>query len=288
MTVLDLSVVVPCRDVAATLPAQLDALVAQEWDGAWEVVVVDNGSRDDTVAIAERYGRDSQGRVRVVAAHAGTGVSYVRNAGVRASGARAVVFCDGDDIVERGWVAAMGDALGDHELVTGTLDLTALNPPGLARSRGPASADAIPHFGAVPFARGNNGGMQRSLFDTLGGYDESFLGLEDIELSLRAAALGATVTLVPEARLRYRYRDGLGALWRQGLFYGGSLPELARRARALGLRPPDRFAGLRSWAWLVVHLPDALTHDGRLAWTWVLANRLGVLRGALQTRSLHV
>jgi len=284
---MDLAVVVPCRNVAATLREQLDALVVEHWDGEWEILVVDNRSTDATVAIAKGYSASCP-RLRVVPAHEGTGVSYVRNEGVRASTANAVVFCDGDDVIEPGWVAAYGTALREHELVTGPLDLISLNIPELARARGTASAERVPTFGRIPFARGNNGGMQRATFDRLGGYDEQFIGLEDIELSIRAAALGVDVTFVPEARVRYRYHDSVQALWRQGLFYGGSTAELATRARRHGLDPPSRWAGTRSWAWMVAHLGDVRTRAGRLGLLWVLANRLGTLRGAAQARTLYV
>jgi glycosyltransferase involved in cell wall biosynthesis len=284
---MELSVILPCRDVAPTLGTQLDALTREEWDGEWEVVIVDNGSTDPTVAVAERYIAVGP-PLRVIPAVEGSGVAYARNAGVAASGARSVAFCDGDDVVEPGWVRAMGMALRDHDIVTGSLDLERLNRPELAASRGSAASHAPAVFGGVPFARGNNCGVRRAVFDQVGGYDESFFGLEDIEFSLRAAALGFSVHFVPDARVQYRYRDGAAGLWQQGLFYGASTPALALRARALGLPAPSRTAGLRSWAWLVVHITKLARRDARLAWIWVLANRLGALRGSLKARSLYV
>ena len=94
--------------------------------------------------------------------------------------------------------------------------------------------------------------------------------------------------LVPEALVHYRFRASIGDVWRQGSFYGRGRPALAREARALGLPAPSRFEGLRSWGWLVVHLPSLRTRTGRLQWLWVLANRLGVLRGAVHERTVHV
>ncbi|HEV2309380.1 MAG TPA: glycosyltransferase [Acidimicrobiia bacterium] len=279
--------IVPCRNVGDTLGDQLDALTRQSWSGGWEIVVVDNGSTDDTRAIADDFARRCP-ILRVESATSGIGVSYVRNAGARASTAAAVAFCDGDDVVGDGWVAAIGTAVQRHALVTGPLDVWSLNEPALARSRGTRSVDELPRFGGTPFARGNNCGLQRSVFDRLEGFDERYRGLEDIELSLRAAALGCEVVFVPDALVSYRYRDRPGALWRQGIFYGSSVPALAVRARRLGLPAPARFSGLRSWAWLLVHLGGLARRDGRLAWVWVLANRVGVLVGSVRSRTLYV
>ena len=49
------SVVVPAYNAAATLAEQLEALAAQQYEGDWEVVVVDNGSTDGTADLARRY-----------------------------------------------------------------------------------------------------------------------------------------------------------------------------------------------------------------------------------------
>jgi len=282
---LELAVIVPCYNVAATLAEQLDALVAETWTRTWGVVVVDNNSTDDTAAVAHRY--SSRG-VRVVRAVDGQGVAYARNAGVRSVDARSVVICDGDDVIQPGWVAALGDALLTHEFVAGATDRTLINEPDLATSRPMSSRTGTRAYEGTPFAPGGNCGMRRELFDRLGGFDESFQGLEDIEFSLRAHVLGVVPKSVPHAVLSYRMRTGARAIWRQGVFYGASQPLLIRRALELGLPAPSRWRGLKSWAWLVVHLPGLRHRAGRYQWLWVIACRLGVLRRSVQLRSLYV
>jgi glycosyltransferase involved in cell wall biosynthesis len=278
---VQLSVIIPCHDEADTLPAQLDALAAQAWEGSWEVIVVDNASTDGTAEIAS--GHDGlRGRLRVVPAPDGRGVAYARRMGVEASSADAVVFCDGDDVVGEGWLAAMGRALAEHELVTGEIDVELLNPPNLAGSRGTRRLGVPPRYGSVTFLRGNNGGMWRRTWDHLGGFDGEFHGLEDIELSLRAAAEGRLVHFEPHAVVHYRYRADARGLWDQGLFYGGSYPLLRRRCRELGLPAPPRSAAWRSWAWLLIHLPRAASPELRPRWVWTLACRVGALRGAIR------
>src|SRR5664279_5718728 len=131
---LDLSVVIPAHNVADTLAEQLDALLAQQWDGEWEVVVVDNRSTDGTAALVAEYAaRDP--RIRMVTAPARAGRSYARDVGLASATADAIAFCDGDDIVGPRWVAAMGDGLREHRVVTGPLDSSRLNPDWLAESR---------------------------------------------------------------------------------------------------------------------------------------------------------
>ncbi|MBB1494624.1 glycosyltransferase [Propioniciclava sp. MC1595] len=281
---LDLAVIIPSHNVADTLGDQLDALTAERWTRPWGIVVVDNRSTDATRAVAEGY---ADRGVRVVVADARGGVAYARNSGVRAVDAKAVAFCDGDDVVQPGWVKAMGEALDQADIVSGYNDTTVLNPAWLAATRPGGTRGQLSKFGRVPFASGGNGGMRKSLFERLAGYDEDFVGLEDIEFSLRAHSVGARFAAA-DAVISYRYRHDLKDLWKQGRAYGRGRPVLAEQARSLGLDGPKRHEGLRSWAWLLVHAPDLRHKTGRFKWVWVLANRIGVIEGALHARILQL
>jgi glycosyltransferase involved in cell wall biosynthesis len=80
------SVVVPARDAGRTLGACLEALGAQcGVDGDYEVVVVDDGSTDDTAAVAGRFA------VRLVR-QGPRGVAAARNAGARVATGEILAF----------------------------------------------------------------------------------------------------------------------------------------------------------------------------------------------------
>src|SRR5271168_887855 len=95
---VNFTVVIPSRNVELSLGDQLDALAAQTFDGPFEVIVVNNGSTDQTASIAEGYNNDLD--LRVVEANDGSGVSYSRNAGAKVAVGDFVVFVDGDDIAD--------------------------------------------------------------------------------------------------------------------------------------------------------------------------------------------
>ncbi|TBT83131.1 glycosyltransferase [Propioniciclava sinopodophylli] len=277
---LDFAVIIPCHNVEATLGDQLDALTAQTWSRPWGIVVVNNNSTDGTRNVAARY---AERGVRVVDALEGKGVAYARNAGVRTVDAATVAFCDGDDVVRPGWVSAMADGLIDSDIVSGRLDTTRINPPWLAHSRPLAEPGRLPTFGRVRFASGCTCGMTRQVFEHLHGFTEDFVGLEDIEFSLRAIHAGYQIFFVEGAAIDYRLRDDLKSVWRQGYFYGRGRPALMRQARSYGLPGPTGVAALKSGLWLLVHLPDLLTRKGRFGWVWVLANRLGYAAGVCES-----
>jgi len=287
---VELSVVIPAYNEERSIGAQLDALLAQSWAGEWEIVVVDNRSTDATAAVVEGHAvRDP--RVRLVRAPERAGLNFARNAGIAASRGRSFALCDADDLVAPGWVAAMGTALRDHDVVTGPLELDRLNPAWLAASRGRGDERGLPTFqGLFPTVHGNNMGMVRARFDAVGRFDldDRIIGVDDVELSLRIHQHGIAVHFEPAAVVHYRYRDETRALWRQGRTYGRARPLLVRRLREQGLPTPSRAAGWRSWVWLGAHLPDLRSHEGRAAWVWVAANRVGQVEGSVRYRSLYL
>ena len=282
-----LSVVIPAKNAEATLGKQLDALLKQVDSLDAEIIVVDNGSTDRTPELVRSYARRTS-LVRLVSAARGSGVAYARNVGVLEARSPCIAICDADDLVSEGWVEAMGEALRTHELVTGPLELERLNPVSLAGSRGQGHDGPTSFLGIFPFASGGNLGLQRAVWERLGGFDESFHGTEDIEFSLRAWLAGIRLTFVPEAIVHYRYRATAQDLWRQGRSWGASRPLIYRKLRAAGKPVPSRFAGWKSWAWLAVHLGALLSASRRLSWVWVAANRIGHLQGSLKHRTLFI
>jgi glycosyltransferase involved in cell wall biosynthesis len=95
------SVIVPARDAAATLPATLAALEGQRpVDGGHEVIVVDNGSRDETPQLVAAAGAALIRRER------GEGPGAARNAGAAAARGRVLAFTDADCAPAADWLSA--------------------------------------------------------------------------------------------------------------------------------------------------------------------------------------
>ena len=117
--------VIPCYNGADTLGVQLEALANQHWPEPWEVIVLDNRSTDGSRQIAERY-KERLPKLRVVDASARQGQPFALNVGVEAATGEAVAFCDADDEVSSGWVAAMGEALSRHDFVACSVDIEKL------------------------------------------------------------------------------------------------------------------------------------------------------------------
>ena len=94
-----LGVVIPTFNRAPTLPRALESVLSQQADGL-EVIVVDDGSTDDTID----YLNSIDDPCLVVITQQNRGVCAARNAGVRATEAEFVTFLDSDDEALPGWV----------------------------------------------------------------------------------------------------------------------------------------------------------------------------------------
>lgn len=153
------SVVVPVRDRAELLDRCLAALVPQLGAGC-EVVVVDDGSTDDSREVARRWA--SLGPVQLLDG-GGRGAVAARALGVEASGADVVAFTDSDCVPSAGWLAAGLAAIdGGADLVQGRT--TPARPCGmLERSLWATREDGL-YATCNLFVR-------RSVFDAAGGFD---------------------------------------------------------------------------------------------------------------------
>jgi glycosyltransferase involved in cell wall biosynthesis len=221
------SVIVPARDAAATLPALLDALAAQERPPD-EVIVVDDGSTDATPEIAGRHRV-----VTTVVPGGGDGPGAARNLGVARSTGEVLAFTDADCAPTPRWLAAALAAFDDGaDLVQG-----AVTPPPDARL-GPwdRTVWVTHHFGLFETA---NLLVRSEVFHRAGGFEpwlspsrSKELG-EDVWLGWRAVRVGARSAFVPDALVHHAVfeRDARAFVAeRLRLRY---FPEMARRVPEL-------------------------------------------------------
>lgn len=111
---IDASVIVPARDAETTIGRTLVALAAQRFEGAYEVIVVDDCSADATARRLEQAPLEL-----TIVEGEGQGPAAARNLGVAASSGRALAFLDADCFPDEGWLAAGVEALGSADLVQG-------------------------------------------------------------------------------------------------------------------------------------------------------------------------
>lgn len=233
------SVVVPTHDRAEYLAVTLDSLNAQDIEAPYEVVVVDDGSVDQTPAVAHRA---EAGYMRLERAR---GVNAARNEGARAAAADLIAFVDDDVYAPPGWLRALVDGAQRHP------DAEALGGPIRARFEGPAprscgrelppitTLDLGPEDREAELVWSANMLARRSAFARVGEFDESLpTGGDEEDWLRRLRAEGGKVIYVAAAGLDHR-RAGddarLRSLMRSAYFRGRNLRAYDERR---GVQPP--------------------------------------------------
>jgi glycosyltransferase involved in cell wall biosynthesis len=238
------TVVVPVRDGGAVLGGCLDALAAQRDAPAFEVVVVDNGSRDTTAALAAAH------PVVTRTVHEPRRGSYAaRNAGVAASTGDVLAFTDADCRPDPCWLNRGVDALHEADLVGGAVRAVLSARPGVWERYDRATyLDQQRAVEDEGYAATANLLVRAEVFTRVGPFDPRLASSGDLEWGQRATAAGWRLVHAPDAvvhhlprvtaRDTWRLNRRLGAGWRQ-LAGDGRRPSVWREP---ALRVPLRWA----------------------------------------------
>jgi glycosyltransferase involved in cell wall biosynthesis len=189
------SVIIPAFDAAAFLPDAV-ASIRRQGTGGVEIVVVDDGSTDDTAAVARSLGAD----IRVIeVAHGGP--AQARNAGVAAAGGEVITFLDADDVWPDGSLATRLSRLARDPAVDVVLGLT----QAMVR-RGDGDFEPLGEPWHCPLV--GCGAYRRRALDAVGLFDETLLQSEDLDWFLRMRERDVPTARIEDVTLHYRLHGG--------------------------------------------------------------------------------
>lgn len=203
-TAADVTLYVPARDSAATLPDTLASIRAQTVLPAQIVVVADARSRDDTLAVARAAG------TRVIEQRDGF-LGHARNLALAACETRWLASCDSDATLDPGWLAALLAAATDDPLLAAVGGRTeekfytaadrwrAVNMP---HNWGPAPFDN-------PFMLVSEMLARADALRAVGGYLPDLRYYEDSDLCQRVRHAGFTLRYQPHALAWHHRRDSV-------------------------------------------------------------------------------
>ncbi|MGQ4619774.1 glycosyltransferase [Nocardia sp. R7R-8] len=288
----EISVVIPVRNNTATIDVQLHALTLQDFEGAFEVVIADNGSTDGMQDKIRRHPTRATLDLRWIDASGTVGECHGRNEGVRASQYDFIACCDADDQVSQTWLSALAAAATAVDIVGGSLEKTTLNDPVVAAWREVPDPAALPVCGNyLPYAQGCNTAFWKNAWQTIGGFDESLIaGGGDIEFCWRAQLAGLQLGYAADAVIAYRFRTSLTESWRQVTTYGRGQAKVVARYRDRGAgRAP--LAQLFNWiALIIVNSPILPWNWSRKrfgSWLWTVGGLWGCMSGGISERYLY-
>lgn len=283
---MKLSIIIPCYNGADTIAEQLDALSAQDWSEAWEVLVVDNRSTDNSVEIVKRY-KGKIPNLRIVNASERQGQPYALNSGAKAAAGEYLAFCDADDVVGSGWVAAIGSALCQYDFVACRMDFEKLNSQWVQKSRSNPQSHGLNPFRYPSYfshAGGGTIGVKKVLFQTTGGFDETFPFLHDTDLCWRLQLNGIKLQFVPDAVIHVRFRDSIMGIFRQAIGYAEYNVLLYKKFRSFGMPKLQYKTMLRSWYRFLREFTRVRSKTSLVRWIRLVGWRYGRLKGCIKYR----
>jgi GT2 family glycosyltransferase len=205
------SLYIPCYNVAATLERCLDSVLRQTVPVA-EILLVDDGSRDDTLERARRYD------VRILQHEQNRGLAAARNTAFRAAGSDLVAALDADCVAAPDWLERLLPFFVDPQVgaAGGRLAEAVQRSPG-DRWRAAHMAQAWgPRRIIDPrFMYGNNIVLRRAAVLAAGGYDEQYrTNGEDVDMSGRLRRMGYRTVYEPSARVEHLREDSVASILR--------------------------------------------------------------------------
>jgi len=200
------SVIIPAYDAAATIATCMEALNNQSLPRSWyEVIVVDDGSMDETADIAARFG------ARVLQ-QANRGPAVARNRGIAEARGAMILFTDADCAPAPDWIEEMIAPLADLQ-IAGSKGVYRTRQENLtARFIQIEYEDRYDHtarYKYVDFIDTYAAGYRRDILAASGGFNTSFpfASVEDQELSFRLASAGHKMVFSPRAIVYHRHPE---------------------------------------------------------------------------------
>jgi GT2 family glycosyltransferase len=242
------SFVVIAYNEAENIGRTLDAIAALDGLAEYEIIVVNDGSSDDTAGIVGQIAAADR-RVRLIELPENRGRGYARSTGTAAARGELIATVDGDIILPSEWLARAREALRDHDAVGGTAvpdgDVAYLHRRFRLTPRGVAHATAV---------TGSNALYRREVF-SIAGFDPALREGEDVALNHALRLHGLSLACVPgllvehaegktlPVSLRWLFVSGKGATRQLITYRQVRTPDLAAGAFVAAAA-----AGLLLWA----------------------------------------
>jgi len=207
------SVIIPTYNRSGLVGRAVDNVLEQTYRNT-EIIVVDDGSTDDTLASLKRFGD----RIRVVS-QANAGPAAARNRGIEIASGEIIAFQDSDDLwmpcklerqvslLERGGPSVLVCLCSADMYFTGKPAMTSFDLAGIHPSFEEGLWSNVAEVLATTFVLFNQcAAIRADVLKKIGGFDESLTFMEDYDLPLRLALEGNSWAFTREPLV----------IWRQG------------------------------------------------------------------------
>lgn len=225
-TSLRCSVIVPVYNGARTIERCLDALARQQTAPRdYEIIVVDDGSRDNTCAVVDAWQQRHPTIQTRLVHQENAGPAAARNHGAQVARADLLLFTDADCAPAPQWIDALCAPFADPQVIgakgTYTSDQRA-SVPRFVQAEYEDRYDRMRDMPQIDFIDTYSAAYRRAIFCENGGFDPIFTtaSVEDQELSFRLAQKGYRLVFAPEAQVDHIHDENLREYFRRKYFIG--------------------------------------------------------------------
>ncbi|HEX4948114.1 MAG TPA: glycosyltransferase [Blastocatellia bacterium] len=278
------SVVICAYNAADTIEDCLSSLQRLRYPN-YEVIVVNDGSRDATLEIAQRF------PVHLITVPNG-GLSAARNLGLQAATGEIVAYTDADVRVDEDWLSFLVQPFL-------TTDAVGVGGPNIVPPDDVWVAHCVAHSPGGPthvllndtvaeHIPGCNMAFRKWALDEIGGFDPTYTKAgDDVDICWRLQARGGRLAFSPAALVWHHHRTSVKAYWRQQIGYGEGESFLAQRhPEKFNDRGQTRWQG-RIYSALPAHrtlFKSVIYHGlwGHLSFPLMYHNQLNIIRSLPQ------
>jgi len=234
-----ISVVIAGYNEEKHIAGCIEALLKSDYPKSkTEIIVVSDGSKDNTVKIAKKY------PVKVVAYKENRGLSYARNIGAENAKGEIIAYTDGDCRVDVDWLYHIARSFDNENIgCVGGPNITPPEDPFLAQCT--ARAPGCPTHVLIDDTKadhvpGCNMAFRKSVLKEIGGFNEIFrIAGDDVDVGWKLQKAGYIVKYNPAAQVMHHRRNSIKAYIKQQFNYGLS-EAFVRQAH------PERFTGFHA------------------------------------------
>jgi len=213
---VEVSIVIPTYNAQRWVEGCIRSIAAQTYPhDSLELIIVDDGSRDDTVRLAEAALATTTLKGRIIRCGRNGGAGAARNLGWKSATGKWIQFLDVDDLIAPNKIELQAkvaaECPGDIAVIISKWQM--LEPHG--GDWRDSDLIEVPAFGADPVLdlMGNKTVgylgpklIRRSILETISGFDEQMVSAEDLDLTMRIAVAGGKFCEAPSAQPLYFYR----------------------------------------------------------------------------------
>lgn len=234
-TKLIITVIIPVYNGSSTIERCLDSLAYQTMPrDTYEIVVVDDGSTDNTSTIVNQWISDHPNLTVSLVYQENAGPAAARNYGVQVAQANVLLFTDADCAPLADWIEAMGRPFGLERIDNRSVQLVAReteNPivgvkgayvteqselvPNFVQAEYEDRYDRMRHLPQIDFIDTYSAGYVKEILVQNEGFDPVFTtaSVEDQELSFRLAQKGYKMVFEPAAKVSHIHDRNISEYW---------------------------------------------------------------------------